>query len=89
MSEYAMSEYYRLQTEMQTEDILAQIDALLERRPYSIVATGKLGWAPDFNRVTPMPKWLEWIGKRQRLARRRSVGPSRRVFRIFPTVTTL
>ena len=89
MSEFAMSEHYRLQTEMQTEDILAQIDAMLLRRPYSVVATRKLGWAPDYSGVAPAPKWLAWLGKRQRLARRRSVGPSRRVFRIFPTVTPL
>lgn len=68
--DFNLREYHRLQTEMQTQDILAQIDALLWRRPYSAVDTRKPGWSPDFPSVATMPRWLAWFGLRQRKERR-------------------
>ena len=59
----------RLQTEMQTDDILAQIDALLWHRPYSDVETRACNFHRDMGTAT-MPRWLAWFGLRQRRERR-------------------
>ena len=46
-----MKDYWRLQTPYQTDDICAQIDALLWRRPYSDVATRE----PSLDYI--QPRW--------------------------------